>query len=62
VSEASHDHVRWLRLGCGLEITDGDVRPTGYGVPDEWVIAELGDRVEPQFAAGERGAQEAEGA
>jgi hypothetical protein len=49
----SEEHVRWLRLGCGLEIADGDVRPTGHGVPDEWVIAELGARVEPQLAASE---------
>jgi hypothetical protein len=50
----SEDDVRWLRVGCGLEIADDDVRPTGYGVPDEWVIIELGDRVEPELvAAGE---------
>jgi hypothetical protein len=49
----SEDQVRWLRVGCGLEIADDDVRPTGYGVPDEWVIAELGDRVEMELAASE---------
>jgi hypothetical protein len=45
----SEEDVCWLRVGCGLEIADGDVRPTGYGVPDEWMITELGDRVEMEF-------------